>query len=139
VKALVSLRPTLLQRGRGRLSRYRWDSLAWSLRRWLIGEDTNCWERRWGMTATAVSPFSWEHHWVWFVPLPTCIAHLALSEKSNRRLPTLCVIYLLGFNWLVSCPIPGCGRTPPAGLFLDTGSGIEYVSRNIYILALRSR
>jgi hypothetical protein len=30
--ALVALRPTLLQRGRGRLSRYQLDSLAWSLR-----------------------------------------------------------------------------------------------------------
>ncbi|MDQ3762918.1 MAG: glycosyltransferase 87 family protein [Actinomycetota bacterium] len=89
------------------------------------------------MTGTAVSPFSWEHHWVWFIPLTTFIAHLALSERSNpRRRLLLCVVYILGFNWLVSFPTPGSGHVPAAGLFfLDTVPWIEYVSRNVYLLA----
>jgi alpha-1,2-mannosyltransferase len=88
-----------------------------------------------GMTATAVSPFSWEHHWVWFIPLTTFLAHLALSERSNRRRLLLCVVYILGFNWPVSFPTPGSGHAPAAGLFLlDTVSWIEYVSRNVYLL-----
>lgn len=32
-----------------------------------------------GMTACAVSPFSWEHHWVWFVPVIIALAARGLS------------------------------------------------------------
>lgn len=35
-----------------------------------------------GMTACAVSPFSWGHHWVWFVPL---LVHLVHRAQSNPR------------------------------------------------------
>jgi alpha-1,2-mannosyltransferase len=88
-----------------------------------------------GLTATAVSAFSWEHHWVWLIPLTTCIAHLALSERSSRQFLTLFIVYLLGFNWLVGSPAPGSGRPPPAGLFLlDTGRWIGCLSHNVYIL-----
>lgn len=33
-----------------------------------------------GLTAAAISPFSWGHHWVWFVPLLVHIVHLALGR-----------------------------------------------------------
>ncbi|WP_415638945.1 glycosyltransferase 87 family protein, partial [Prescottella defluvii] len=32
-----------------------------------------------GLSAAAVSPFSWSHHWVWFVPLLVYIVHRALT------------------------------------------------------------
>ncbi|MBB5895195.1 glycosyltransferase 87 family protein [Kutzneria kofuensis] len=32
-----------------------------------------------GMTACAVSPFSWEHHWVWFIPVIIALAARGLS------------------------------------------------------------
>ncbi|WP_330178808.1 glycosyltransferase 87 family protein [Nocardia sp. NBC_01503] len=35
-----------------------------------------------GMTACAVSPFAWGHHWVWFVPL---MVHLVDRAQSNPR------------------------------------------------------
>lgn len=38
-----------------------------------------------GMTMTMVSPFSWGHHWVWFVPLLVLAMHFAL--EATRRLP----------------------------------------------------
>ncbi|MFD4183600.1 glycosyltransferase 87 family protein [Rhodococcus sp. NPDC058514] len=34
-----------------------------------------------GLTASAVSPYSWSHHWVWFVPLLVYLVHLALSRR----------------------------------------------------------
>ena len=33
-----------------------------------------------GLTAAAVSPFSWSHHWVWFVPLAVYLVHRALTQ-----------------------------------------------------------
>ncbi|MFI9402784.1 glycosyltransferase 87 family protein [Nocardia sp. NPDC052316] len=33
-----------------------------------------------GLTACAVSPFSWDHHWVWFVPLFVYLVHKAQSQ-----------------------------------------------------------
>ncbi|MGW6376791.1 glycosyltransferase 87 family protein [Rhodococcus sp. NPDC055112] len=33
-----------------------------------------------GLTASAVSPFSWSHHWVWFVPLLIYLVHRALIQ-----------------------------------------------------------
>jgi alpha-1,2-mannosyltransferase len=33
-----------------------------------------------GLTATAVSPFSWSHHWVWFVPMMVYLVHRALTN-----------------------------------------------------------
>lgn len=35
-----------------------------------------------GMTACAVSPFSWGHHWVWFVPLLVHFVHRAQSRPA---------------------------------------------------------
>ncbi|MGW4243450.1 glycosyltransferase 87 family protein [Nocardia sp. NPDC004722] len=35
-----------------------------------------------GMTACAVSPFSWGHHWVWFVPLLVHLVHRAQTRPG---------------------------------------------------------
>jgi alpha-1,2-mannosyltransferase len=39
-----------------------------------------------GMTSCAVSPFSWGHHWVWFVPL-ILVAVVAASDRARRDRP----------------------------------------------------
>lgn len=39
-----------------------------------------------GMTSCAISPFSWGHHWVWFVPL-VLIALVAAAHRSRRGQP----------------------------------------------------
>ena len=33
-----------------------------------------------GLTAAVVSPFTWSHHWVWFVPLLVYLVHRALTN-----------------------------------------------------------
>lgn len=40
-----------------------------------------------GMTTTAVSPFSWGHHWVWFVPLLVIAVHLPIAawRRGDKR------------------------------------------------------
>lgn len=39
-----------------------------------------------GMTSAMISPFSWGHHWVWFVPL-VLIAVVAASDRARRDRP----------------------------------------------------
>lgn len=38
-----------------------------------------------GLTACAVSPFSWGHHWVWIVPLLVLLLALAMLTDDPRR------------------------------------------------------
>jgi len=38
-----------------------------------------------GMTTTAISPFSWGHHWVWFVPLLVIAIDLVLRAWTDGR------------------------------------------------------
>ena len=45
-----------------------------------------------GMAGSAVSPFSWSHHWVWFAPL---IAHLAYRAYVLRRAASVAGLWLL--------------------------------------------
>ncbi|MEC3916217.1 glycosyltransferase 87 family protein [Nocardia sp. CDC160] len=45
-----------------------------------------------GMTACAVSPFSWGHHWVWFVPLLVHLVHRAQTRPAWWIAATLLVI-----------------------------------------------
>lgn len=35
-----------------------------------------------GLTSCVVSPFSWNHHWVWFLPLFVYLVHRAMSDPS---------------------------------------------------------
>ena len=34
-----------------------------------------------GLSAAGVSPFSWTHHWVWFVPVIIYVVHRALTKR----------------------------------------------------------
>lgn len=34
-----------------------------------------------GMSSAVVSPFSWNHHWVWFVPLLVYLVHRAMTNR----------------------------------------------------------
>jgi alpha-1,2-mannosyltransferase len=38
-----------------------------------------------GMTTAAVSPFTWGHHWVWFVPLLVFAVHLPIAAWRDGR------------------------------------------------------
>ncbi len=50
-----------------------------------------------GLTAAAVSPFSWSHHWVWLVPLLVWIVHRAAGNP--RWWLAALVVYLAAGAW----------------------------------------
>ncbi|MEV0028690.1 glycosyltransferase 87 family protein [Nocardia sp. NPDC050793] len=50
-----------------------------------------------GLTACAVSPFSWGHHWVWFVPLLVYLVHRA--QVNPRWWIVAAVLYLWIGGW----------------------------------------
>jgi alpha-1,2-mannosyltransferase len=65
-----------------------------------------------GMASAAASPFSWSHHWVWFVPLIVHLGYRAYvlgSAASAWALWPLCAV--LG-GWFVS----DTGDSPEAGI-----------------------
>ena len=37
------------------------------------------------LTGLLVSPISWDHHWVWVVPMLVCGVHLSLTERAGLR------------------------------------------------------
>lgn len=48
-----------------------------------------------GMTAAAISPYTWIHHWVWLAPLLLCAADLTLRHRSALTTSALIAIFLL--------------------------------------------
>ncbi|MBA8826919.1 alpha-1,2-mannosyltransferase [Saccharopolyspora lacisalsi] len=81
-----------------------------------------------GLTSTAVSPFSWSHHWVWIAPL----AILAIAHASGALLACLAV---LTFAWPVHIvlgldmhfPVLGISALPP-------WHGLEILYDNAYLI-----
>lgn len=87
-----------------------------------------------GMTGCAVSPMSWGHHWVWFVPLTVIGVDLLLRAdvSSTRRLLVgtgLVAMLLAAFSWRThyNHAIWFVLRSVPdgymIGLFFKTGVG----------------
>ncbi|TWS20739.1 DUF2029 domain-containing protein [Tsukamurella asaccharolytica] len=61
-----------------------------------------------GLTACAVSPFSWGHHWVWIVPLLVLLLSLALLTDDPRRralaLIAAAALVAVTFIWITYFP-----------------------------------
>jgi alpha-1,2-mannosyltransferase len=77
-----------------------------------------------GMTTAAVSPFSWGHHWVWFVPLLVFTVHLPIAawRTGSRRLAGMLVLvptalFTVVFIWRNYLPGGALGFKP----FYGTG------------------
>lgn len=87
-----------------------------------------------GLTATVISPFSWDHHWVWFIPLIVFLLHIGRQpEMRLGRLPAL-TTYLLAFCWFTKLTPLGGRREPGKGLFqLDAWPWIEPITRNVFV------
>jgi alpha-1,2-mannosyltransferase len=85
-----------------------------------------------GMTACAVSPFSWEHHWVWFVPVVIALAARGLSWW----IPGL--VFLAGAAIPTGLPPLDFGHGIPTGLVsADVLGGVAaFLVRNIYVWTL---
>ena len=64
-----------------------------------------------GLSSSAVSPFTWSHHWVWLVPMVVYLAHRALTN-SWWWIGVATVSALMG-SWASSVPQD---RTPRIGL-----------------------
>ena len=89
-----------------------------------------------GMTSAAVSPFSWSHHWIWFVPLLVWIAHRALSNP--RWWFAAAAIYLpaAAWSWQYSddFAVVGLFMYPPWWSTIDILMNI-YMIMFVFILA----
>lgn len=77
-----------------------------------------------GMTTAAVSPFSWGHHWVWFVPLLVFAVHLPIAAWRAGSRPLaglLCLappaLFTAVFIWRNYLPGGALGFKP----FYGTG------------------
>ncbi|WAC57428.1 glycosyltransferase 87 family protein [Gordonia sp. SL306] len=87
-----------------------------------------------GMSGCAISPMSWGHHWVWFVPLVVIGFHMLMTPGRRLRTYVLIAAGLIGlilvaFSWrsYLAHPIWFVNRTVPdaylIGLFFKTGIG----------------
>lgn len=57
-----------------------------------------------GMTMTMVSPFTWGHHWVWFVPLLVLAVHYALAAGRWYLWLLPALLWAATANWVQSFP-----------------------------------
>lgn len=77
-----------------------------------------------GMTTAAVSPFTWGHHWVWFVPLLVISVHLPIAawRRGDRSVSAVLLLappalFATVFIWRNYLPGGALGFTP----FYGTG------------------
>ncbi|MDX1891794.1 glycosyltransferase 87 family protein [Mycolicibacterium sp. 050158] len=80
--------------------------LAWRRRQAVLGVAIV------GMTSAAASPFSWSHHWVWFVPLLVHLGHRAYVSGGRWSMAALWTGAVLFAGWVVATT----GDTPETGL-----------------------
>lgn len=87
-----------------------------------------------GVLGTAISPFSWGHHWVYVIPLVVFCWHYATTiSKAGWWLGAL--VCLLTLAWLMSFPSHDDPYGPSFGLYyLDIGAWPgQYVYQNAYL------
>lgn len=74
-----------------------------------------------GMTGAVVSPFSWGHHWVWFVPLFVVLVDAAFRARSIARCAGMWLaagaLYFLIGAWVQILPNPD----QPDGVWVAVG------------------
>lgn len=92
-----------------------------------------------GMTMTMVSPFTWGHHWVWFVPLLVLAVHNALAARRWYLWALPVLLWAATANWVQSFPDPAFpdDRWVAMGLFMlggDIPPLVFAICTNIYPL-----
>ncbi len=103
--------------------------LAVAVRLWQAGQyllgTTLC-----GLTACMVSPFSWGHHWVWFVPLLALLCLEVFRTGDRRSALGAGALLLAGGSVLYGIRSDG---TPAMGMFLIEGAGpFGLLTQNVY-------
>lgn len=87
-----------------------------------------------GMLCCALSPMSWTHHWVWFLPMVAFLIHHHRDLVFRHSWLPLTAVLVLTFSWPVVFPE---GERPVFGLFiLPPYHGLEVIWLNPYILAM---
>lgn len=75
-----------------------------------------------GMTAACVSPFSWGHHWVWFMPLAILTWYYARTATARWAMLAPASVVLIGFSWWWTFsdrpPMEGSPHPIGIGLFM---------------------
>ena len=83
-----------------------------------------------GLTAAVVSPFSWTHHWVWFVPVIIYVVHRAMT----KRWWWLCVAALFVALGAWPYEFPG-DDLPRIGLYMFPGTWVSWDAIvNLYVV-----
>ena len=78
-----------------------------------------------GACATAISPWSWGHHWVWILPLAVVVTHRVIVSAGATPWLVIGLLLPLTFYRVLALADPPDGRGPavltsgPAALFLD--------------------
>ncbi|HZA12160.1 glycosyltransferase 87 family protein [Mycobacterium sp.] len=85
-----------------------------------------------GMASAAASPFSWSHHWVWFVPLIVHLGYRAYVLGRARSALAMWMLCAVLASWFISF----AGPSPSAGvLSLPAGGVWKDLLPGIYVFA----
>lgn len=104
--------------------------LAVAVRLWRAGEyvlgTALC-----GLTGCLVSPFSWGHHWVWFVPLLALLCLQVFRTGDRRSAVGAAALLVAAGSILYGIRSDG---TPAMGMFLIEGAGpFGLLTHNVYV------
>jgi alpha-1,2-mannosyltransferase len=86
-----------------------------------------------GLLSTAVSPYSWSHHWVWFVPLFIFALHRALTTRKASMWVLTAYVFITAFAWPVGFPVHDPGARAATGIWAIDWAG-DVVTRNEYVI-----
>jgi alpha-1,2-mannosyltransferase len=87
-----------------------------------------------GLCSTASSPYSWSHHWVWFVPLAIFVLHRALTTRKASMWVFTAYVFISVFAWPVSWPVHDPAARAATSIWMIDWPG-EIVTRNEYLIA----
>jgi alpha-1,2-mannosyltransferase len=73
-----------------------------------------------GMASAAASPFSWSHHWVWFVPLVVHLGHRGYIAGSRTAVAATWMVCAVVGGWIVST----AGDNPQGGILSLRAPGV---------------
>jgi alpha-1,2-mannosyltransferase len=86
-----------------------------------------------GLGTAAASPFSWSHHWVWFVPLVVHLGYRGYGTGSKAAAATMWLLCALIGGWIVTT----AGDTPQAGILsLRLGGIWDEILPGAYVFVL---
>lgn len=83
-----------------------------------------------GMASAAASPFSWSHHWVWFVPLVVYLGYRGYVLGKRASAITMWAFCVAFAAWFTSLR----GKTPDSGMLsLRPGGVLNEIIPSVYV------